>query len=165
MTLVFDYRPFNNVRIPPGLSAPNQSPVRHRPLVPIRVFGPVPPGLDIYLGGAFADTGTDYTVVRNDVASILGVSFAKAVHSINQRWRGIDYAVRFFPVRLELHDGMTTATWPSIVGFTDAPLPYDALLGQTGFFEFFQASFDGERLQLQLTPNGIFRSVGGILAP
>jgi hypothetical protein len=39
------------------------------------------------------------------------------------------------------------------------------LLGQTGFFEFFNATFQHEALELNLTPNASFKAAGGVEKP
>jgi len=102
-------------------------------------------------------------VFRQQLAALLGVS--AFVHQLNHRWKGHSYSVRFARLELEASDGISTAKWPAYVGFTQAPIPYDCLLGQTGFFEFFDAMFRHEDLQLDLSPNRLFRTVGGIENP
>jgi hypothetical protein len=137
--------------------------IRYRPVVSVRVSGPAPLRHQWRIGDAFVDTGTDFTVFRQQIADLLGLS--AFVHNLHHRWKGHSYSVRFSRVGLELSDGAATASWPANVGFTEAPIPYDCLLGQTGFLEFFDATFRHEDLELDLTPNRRFRRIGNIENP
>jgi hypothetical protein len=134
--------------------------IRYRPVIAIRASGPAPERHHWRIGDAFADTGTDFTVFRQQLAALLGVS--AFVHQLYHRWKGRSYSVRFSRVELEVSDGTATASWLAYVGFTEAPIPYDCLLGQTGFFEFFAATFRHEDLELDLSPNRRFRTIGHI---
>jgi hypothetical protein len=163
VTLTFRYRAYPQVTIAPQLVAASTSAVRHRPVLSLRAYGVSPGSASWQIGDAYADTGTDFTVFRKQLAGLLGVS--SFVYQMQHRWRGHGYAVRFARIELELSNGGSTAKWPAFVGFTEAPIPYDCLLGQTGFFEFFDATFRHQALELRVTPNGLFKAVGGVENP
>ncbi len=163
MTFTFRYRAYPQVTIAPQLVTAGASTVRHRPVISIRAYGASPGSGSWQIGDAYADTGTDFTVFQKQLAGLLGVT--SFVYQMQHRWKGHAYAVRFARLDLELSVGGPAAKWPAFVGFTEAPIPYDCLLGQTGFFEFFDATFHHQALELMLKPNGLFKTVGGIETP
>ena len=91
---------------------------------------------------------------------MLGVT--NFVHQLNHRWKGVDCAVRFAELQLEISDNTTTFTWLATIGFADAPIPYGCLLGLTGFLEFFDVRFRGSQRELEIEPNSLFIQVGGV---
>jgi hypothetical protein len=62
---------------------------------------------------------------------------------------------RYAQVQLRLSDGVETCEWLAIVGFLDLPLRH-GLLGQAGFFQFFDVSFLGASQEVTLVPNTTF---------
>jgi hypothetical protein len=56
---------------------------------------------------------------------------------------------------LKIADLREQREWRAWVGFTSVPLKYP-LLGFAGFLQFFTATFDGEREQLELTVNNLY---------
>jgi hypothetical protein len=63
--------------------------------------------------------------------------------------------VSFAPVTLLLSDGYEICEWYAIVGFSASPLRW-ALLGHSGFLEFFDVQLLGARRETILTPNTAF---------
>jgi hypothetical protein len=137
--------------------------IRYRPVIPVRVHPASDAGGAITIGDAFADPGSDFTILRGSLAPLLGLtSFA---HQLNHRWQGRDYPVQFAEVRLEVADASSGLTWPATVGFTGAPIPYGCLLGLSGFFEFFDVRLLGWRREMEIEPNDLFARVGGMEFP
>jgi hypothetical protein len=63
--------------------------------------------------------------------------------------------IRYAEVRIRLSDGQEFREWPARVGFTSAPLKR-GLLGFAGFFQFFTATFDGDREHVELAVNALY---------
>jgi len=141
---------------PPSLPAGTR--FRFRPVFPIRVHAPG--GLLSTYRRAVADTGSMDSVfpVRAGVWS--GVPLLPG-SSHSMIWRGVQYPLRFAQIELELSTRAEVYRWATTVGFTSAPIPYP-LLGLTGFFEFFDATFRGADHRLELTPA---RTFAGTITP
>ena len=60
--------------------------------------------------------------------------------------------LRYAEVRLRISDGQEFREWPARVAFTTEPLKR-VLLGFAGFLQFFTATFDGDREEVELTIN------------
>lgn len=132
---------------------------RRRPFVSMRVYSQSGNGAFVDLGNALADTGADYSLVQRSLQRqpILGPRLRRIAH----RWQGSSFPLDLHEVTFELYHVGTAWIWPAIVGFTDAPIPYRCLLGHTGFFEFFDATFHGQAQVLELRPNPLFGAAGG----
>jgi len=64
-------------------------------------------------------------------------------------------SVRYAQVTLRLTDGQELREWPARVGF--APFASNrALLGFAGFLQFFEATFRGDREEVELTVNSLY---------
>lgn len=126
--------------------------VRHRPLLPVRVFG-----AGTWLADGHPDTGADDTVFPLWVAGVAGVDLSSAVtQEIMLAGRGRPVDARFVSVRLRITDGRReTYEWTALVGFVPVPLR-NGLLGQAGFLQFFNADFRGADREVILTPNHAF---------
>jgi hypothetical protein len=64
--------------------------------------------------------------------------------------------VRYATVTLRLTDGIERREWTAWVGFTRAPLRRP-LLGFAGFLQFFTATFHGDREEVELAVNSLYR--------
>jgi hypothetical protein len=140
MMLRMPFRPFHKIPIAAPLVPLDAPSIRYRPVVPLRVFSPTS-GATIFLGDAFLDSGSDLTVIHSGFAAALQIT--TFVHQLNHRWKGSNHPVRFATVRLELSDRTSKVEWPATVGFTDAPITYNCLLGLSGFCEFFDVRLLG----------------------
>lgn len=137
-------------RPPPSL--PASATVRWRPLVPVRIIGPT--AKSRIFSRAVLDPGADDTVFPLAVTGLIDAALRSDTgHSL--RWRGKGYALRFGDVELELSDGTATWRWPTVVGFSFAPLRYP-ILGLSGCLQFFDARFLGERRFIELDTNPSF---------
>jgi hypothetical protein len=63
-------------------------------------------------------------------------------------------AVRYAHVTLRLTDGRERREWPAWVGFSSGI--QTPLFGFAGFLQFFTATFQGDREQIELTVNGLY---------
>jgi hypothetical protein len=125
---------------------------RPRPIVSITLIGPansraIPGRLDTY---------SDDTVVPEDLAAVIGIDLTNAPQGtcagIGQRPVPVKYA----QVTLRLTDGREYREWAGWVGFTPV-LSKSALLGFAGCLQFFTATFHGDREEVELTVNSLYR--------
>jgi hypothetical protein len=123
----------------PPPSLPSGSTVRWRPLVPVRIHGPM--GGFRHFPRALLDTATALGVVlRPDTGQVI-------------RWRGQQHALRFGDVELELADESGAVwRWPAVVGFSPAPIRHP-LLGTAGCLGFLDALFRGHGRLVELQTN------------
>lgn len=126
-------------------------PGRPRPVVSVGVFGPT----NSWVGPALLDTGSDDTVFTEAVAASIGIDLTNAPSATASGVGMVASPVRYAEVRLRLTDGVEFREWPARVGFTPVPLKR-ALLGFAGFFQFFTATFDGDREHFELAVNAIY---------
>jgi hypothetical protein len=63
--------------------------------------------------------------------------------------------VSFAPVTLLLSDGYETCQWDAVVGFSATAMRW-ALLGHSGFLEFFDVQLLGARHEALIVPNTAF---------
>ena len=128
----------------------------YRPLVPIHV---------VTLRGvafiwALADTGADTTLLPASLADEIGVplSLHNDDATIVEGFGGQSLTVMPGDVNFTLSDGHQRFRWEAQVGFVQFQNPHDevAVLGHSGFFEFFAATFDSSARQLSLVPTTIF---------
>jgi hypothetical protein len=126
-------------------TAPNAYALVLRPMIVVRVLGPR--GHDDVFGRV--DTGADDTLLPDHLIATLGVTGLHGHAAI----AGIGGAAlaRFGIVDLSIGHGPDSFRWSAFVGFSPHPVP---VLGLKGFLQFFKATFDGRRHQLDLTPNG-----------
>lgn len=114
--------------------------LRYRPVLAVRLAGPQ----GTRLRDALLDTGSDDTVFTDNLATLLGVDLRGAEErTIDLIGRPHPLLCRFASVQLQITDGLAeTYQWAAVIGFVTAPLRYN-LLGHAGFFNFFDADFQG----------------------
>jgi len=134
---------------PPSLAAGAVS--RWRPLVPIRIIGPMARSR-LFLR-ALLDPGSDDTIFPIDVAQLIGVERVSTKHAV--RWRGRRYALDYGEVELQLEGGVEAWRWSAVVGFSDAPIRYP-LLGIAGCLEVFDVTYWGRERVVQIEKNRSF---------
>jgi hypothetical protein len=131
---------------PPSL--PAAATVRWRPLVPVTILAP---GGRRFFPRAVLDPGADDTIFPLALAGLLGVPLRPDLgHGV--RWRGQGFSLRFGDIDLELSDGLQIWQWPTVVGFSNAPLRYP-ILGLAGCLQFFDARFRGDDRLVELEIN------------
>jgi hypothetical protein len=124
---------------------------RPRPVVTVSVIGPA----NTWVGLALLDTGADDTVFPEDVATYIGLDLTNAPAGNASGVGMVSAPICYAEVRLRLSDGTENREWPARVGFTPTPIKR-GLLGFAGFFQFFTATFDGDREQVELTVNVLY---------
>lgn len=127
--------------------------VRHRPITAIRVSGP---GGSWILDGLL-DSGSDDTIFPEWIAPMIGVDLAAATgHDIHLAGRGKPIRCRYASAKLRITDGASEIyEWDAMVGFIAAPIKCP-LLGQAGFLQFFDITFQGADHAVNLAPNWSF---------
>jgi hypothetical protein len=125
--------------------------VRHRPIVPLRLFGPL--GSRLFDG--CLDCASDDAIFPRFLARKLGVDLSGAPQGEAQPVGGMIVPYSYAAVTLRLSDGVETCEWQAIVGFVDLPLRW-ALLGHAGFLDYFDADLRGARREASPVPNSRF---------
>jgi hypothetical protein len=145
VSIRFRYQAYPVSQPIPGLHG---SLVRDRPVIPITLIG----SGGSLLRQALADTGADDTVFPESYALQIGVDLSAAPL---RSGAGIGLnllSVRFAEITLRIADPHERHEWKAWVGFTPARVRFP-LLGQAGFFQFFDAMFYSARKELELTAN------------
>jgi hypothetical protein len=148
---------YSSYEVDPSPTLPNG--VVHRPEVTIDVIGP----RRAETIQALVDTGSDETVFPAPLAHAIGVQLNHA--STGQASAVGGHTVQLVPgsVALRISDGDREYRWQAVVGFLEVePEGEVALLGYTGFLEFFRATFDSQNHELDLTPNDRFPRDSGL---
>src|SRR5262249_24672295 len=110
----------------PYLALPTKRPVaplggamaRHRPIIPVRLFGPLGSRL---LDGC-VDCGSDNTIFPLSLAGKLGIDLTGASQGEACPVGGTVVAYVYASVTLRVTDGIEACQWQTIVGFVDLPL-------------------------------------------
>ena len=101
-------------------------------------------------------TAADDKVFPLQVARLLGIDLSNAPMGSAAQAGGTVLTYRYAPVHLRLSDGVEAFEWDAIVGFLDRPGMRRALLGHSGFLDFFDVLLRGEAKEAIVTPNGAF---------
>jgi predicted aspartyl protease len=149
MPLRYRYQPFHTQQ--PLWQLGGKS-VRVRPILTVTVISPTGTGVT----DGLLDTGADDTVFSVNLAAKLGIDLSTAPHGVASGVGLVAATVRFAEVKLRITDGREQREWTARVGFTTAPLKRP-LLGIAGFLEFFNATFFGDREEVELTVNSLYR--------
>jgi hypothetical protein len=125
--------------------------ILYRPEVPIEIIGPSRRRFTF----ALLDTGADETVLPASFARRLGIRLDSSKVDRARGAGGHELQLRTGRIRLALKMGSSKYQWSVTVSFMEFDRSEDevALLGHAGFLEFFLATFDGERREVDLTPN------------
>src|SRR5262249_33519232 len=146
--VIFPYLPLPTKGPVPSLGG---AMVRHRPIVSVRVFGPL--GSRLYDG--CLDCACDDTIFPRFLARTLGIDLSGALQGEAHPVGGLIIPYSYAAVPLRLSDGVESFDWQAVVGFVDLPLRW-ALLGHAGFLDFFDTELRGARRDVVITPNSLF---------
>ena len=124
--------------------------VRPRPIVTISLVGP----LRTLPEQARIDSGSDDTLFPERVAAQMGLDLTGAPVEIHQTQGLGSLRIRYSQVKLRLTDGVEFREWPAWVGFA-AGLSR-AVLGFSGFLQFFTTTIHGETEIVELDTNPLF---------
>jgi hypothetical protein len=150
--------PFSTGEVDPCPAYPTG--VIDRPVIPIWVSGrgkPIP-----FFG--LLDTGSDDTKFPTAVADELGVNLDRG-HPILFRGVGGVVIGHYGEVTLTLRRSPRSYSWNARVAFLpdrgagDVQERATITLGHAGFFRHFHASFDFQRGQVKVWPNGLFQGL------
>ena len=124
---------------------------RPRPIILVTVIGPK----DVSVEKGLLDTGSDDTVFSEQVARDIGLDLTNAPTVTSVGVGQVPALVRYAEVTLRLAGNGDRHEWQARVGFTSVPLK-QALLGFAGFLEYFTATFQGDREEVELTINSLY---------
>ena len=133
--MIFPYLPLPTKVPVPSLGG---AMVRHRPIVPVRVFGP----LGSRLIDGCLDCGSDDTIFPLSLARKLGINLTGAPQGEAHPVGGKAVPYVYAAVTLHLSNGIETFEWQATVGFIDRPLRW-ALFGHAGFLDFYDTDLRG----------------------
>jgi predicted aspartyl protease len=126
--------------------------VRPRPLITVSLVGPT----STYVNLALLDTGADDTIFPERVAHAIGIDLTGAPVGMAGGIGARVIPVRYAEVQLRLTDGRELREWTAWVGFTSIGLRWP-LLGFAGCLQFFTATFLGDREEVELAVNSLYR--------
>jgi hypothetical protein len=119
----------------------------YRPVVPFSLVGPA--GLVDFFG--LLDTGADETYITRGMAERLGLAIDDGSKFFIESAGG-EVSVSYGAVAIEIGDGSEQYRWPMTIGITDQDWS-EAILGHSGFLEFFDVLFRGSAREIVLTRN------------
>jgi hypothetical protein len=125
--------------------------VRPRPIIPVTIIGPARTLLRVGL----LDTGADETIFPDYVAQFIGLDLTNAPSGSSTGVATGAVQVRYAEVRLRIAKANELREWRAWVGFAAAPLRRP-LLGFAGFLQYFEASFRGDREEVELKVNALY---------
>jgi hypothetical protein len=153
MSMRFRYKHIRTGRLIPSLGGRT---VRPRPLIDILLIGPA----DNRVRPALLDTGADDTIFSDSLAGLLGVDLSNAQAGSASMAGAGAVLLRYADVMLRLTDGREWCEWQATVGFTPTRLVHP-ILGFAGCLQFFLAAFEGDREEVELTANSLYRGRQG----
>jgi hypothetical protein len=143
----------------PYLALPTKAPVpslggatvRYRPIVSIRLFGPL--GSRLFDG--CIDSASDDTIFPLSLARRLGIDLTNAPQGSAEPVGGVKIPYSYARVQIQLTDGIESLTWQATVGFVDLKMRW-ALLGHAGFLNHFDTALRGAQREVMITANTTF---------
>jgi hypothetical protein len=119
----------------------------YRPVVPFTLAGPTET-LDFF---GLLDTGADETYITRRMAERLGLLVEHGSEYVIESAGG-EVSVTYGIVKFEVTDGAERYKWQTSVGVTDQEWS-EAILGHSGFLEFFDVLFRGLEHEVVLSRN------------
>lgn len=119
----------------------------YRPIIPVRLVGSQ---AEVRIRGLL-DTGADETLLTREMADAIGLSPIPG-ETGRILSAGGEVPLVYASLELEVTLGPDRMRWPATVGIVERAWD-EALLGFRGFLEYFDASFFGHSLELELTRN------------
>jgi hypothetical protein len=121
-----------------------------RPIIALHVESP---GGKRILIDALVDTGSDLTLLPDDVARVLDIDLSHVPTCEIFSALGTRGLYKPFDLILELRRIPEVSRWNASVGFLARPMAY-AILGTKGFFEHFSVSYNSRLGMIDITPIG-----------
>ena len=127
-----------------------------RPVITIRIIGPKSEAR----WDALVDSGADETLFPLSLAEVLGVELDQEFISEAADISGDRLKIQYGDVVLRIETEQDDIEWKTTVGFVDFGSASDEviILGHGGCLDFFTATFDGEKAELELKPNALLPS-------
>jgi predicted aspartyl protease len=97
------------------------------------------------------DTGADETYLTRQLAERLGLEIQQQSECTLESASG-EMSVSYAGVVIELSDGKDIHQWRTTVGITDQDWA-EAILGHSGFLEYFDVLFRGKDREVEITRN------------
>lgn len=146
--------PYKLYRMNKGPGVPNG--LMWRPRIPVIVIGPMG---EVRLE-ALVDTGSDQTILPQVNTSEIGLKIDHQRQAlVYGRLREHEELLNLGRnVRLGLQLDSKTYVWPATVWFSDSS-DSPAILGRIGFLEYFDVTFYGKKLELEIKPTSDFPGV------
>jgi hypothetical protein len=119
----------------------------YRPVVPFSLMGPA--GIVDFFG--LLDTGADESYITRGMAERLGLAIEDRSKYVIESAGG-EVAVSYGALTIEIAEGSEQYRWPITIGITDQDWS-EAILGHSGFLEFFDVLFRGSDREIVLTRN------------
>jgi hypothetical protein len=116
-------------------------------VIPFTLVGPSE-ALDFF---GLLDTGADETYITQSMADRLGLETDEQSTAIVESASGA-ISIRYGTAMLEVTDGNESYRWTTTIGITGEDWA-EAILGHSGFLEFFDALFRGYDSEVVLTRN------------
>jgi hypothetical protein len=126
--------------------------VRPRPIIGVTMIGPT----DSRARDAVLDTAADDTVFPEELAVKIGLNLSNAPAGGGAGIGMGSVPLRYAEVTLRITDGSEQREWTAWIGFTPVRLVYPSL-GFAGFLQFFTTIFLGDREEVELTVNSLYR--------
>lgn len=119
----------------------------YRPVIPFTLAGPTG-SLDFF---GLLDTGADETYITRGMAERLGIALDNTNEYVIESAGG-EVSVVYGTVAIDISDGTEMYRWRATIGITDQEWS-EAILGHSGFLEFFDAVFRGREHEVVLNRN------------
>lgn len=141
----FPYRAYEVDATPASATTDGQI---YRPVIPFALSGPA--GSVDFFG--LLDTGADESFITRRMAERLGIAIDDSpTHVIESA--GGEVAISYCKVTFDLADGMESHRWSTAMGVSEYEWT-EAILGHSGFLEFFDVLFRGDQHDIEIVRNG-----------
>ncbi len=124
-----------------------------RPIISLRIIGPKSEAR----WDALVDTGADETLLPLSLAEVLKIELDQQLTSEAAGISGDRLRIYYGDVEFRVAADDEVVSWKTTVGFVEFGAADDEvkILGHGGCLDYFTATFDGEKAELELVPNGL----------
>jgi hypothetical protein len=121
---------------------------RIRPMLPLVIIGPT----GRRTRQTLVDTGAAGTILPMALATAIGIREFQSSGMLQGIGGARSPSVHYGEVLLRIHQGAEVCQWRSFVGFPEAPLLFEGILGISGGLEYFHTTLDVFASQLTMIP-------------
>jgi predicted aspartyl protease len=124
-----------------------------RPIISVRILG----SKSEARWDALVDTGADETLLPMSLAEVLAIELDPHLTSEAAGISGDRLKIHYGDVEFRIESDREVVAWKTTVGFVDFGSSDDEVivLGHGGCLDYFTATFDGEKAELELIPNSL----------